>query len=141
MESVFAVLSERHRLAIVSLLLEEEHSVGELERRLRLPQPTVSKHLRVLRDAGFVEVTPDAQRRVYRLRPEPLQSLDAWLAPFRRFWAPHLDALERHLDRQLDGELDAPRGAPLGPAPGSDTPPRRREPRATSSTPRKGSPR
>jgi DNA-binding transcriptional ArsR family regulator len=129
MESVFAVLSERHRLAIVSLLLEDAHSVGEIEQRLRLPQPTVSKHLRVLREAGFVEATTDAQRRVYRLRPEPLQSLDAWLEPFRRFWAPHLDALERHLDRQLDQDVTT--GAV----------PVRREPRATSSTPRKGSSR
>lgn len=129
MESVFAVLSERNRLAIVSLLLEDPHSVGEIEQRLRLPQPTVSKHLRVLRDAGFVEATTDAQRRVYRLRPEPLQSLDAWLAPFRRFWAPHLDALERHLDRQLDQQITP------------DAAPRPREPRVTSSTPRRGSSR
>lgn len=64
-----------------------------------MPQPTVSKHLRVLRDAGFVESTVDAQRRLYRLRPEPLQEVDAWLAPFRRFWSAHVDALERHLDR------------------------------------------
>jgi DNA-binding transcriptional ArsR family regulator len=73
--------------------------VGEIERQLRMPQPTVSKHLRVLRDAGFVESTVDAQRRLYRLKPEPLQEVDAWLAPFRRFWSAHLDALERHLDR------------------------------------------
>jgi DNA-binding transcriptional ArsR family regulator len=64
-----------------------------------MPQPTVSKHLRVLREAGFVESTVDAQRRLYRLKPEPLQEVDAWLAPFRRFWAAHVDALERHLDR------------------------------------------
>jgi DNA-binding transcriptional ArsR family regulator len=64
-----------------------------------MPQPTVSKHLRVLRDAGFVESTVDAQRRLYRLKPEPLQELDAWLAQFRRLWSAHLDALERHLDR------------------------------------------
>jgi DNA-binding transcriptional ArsR family regulator len=64
-----------------------------------MPQPTVSKHLRVLRDAGFVESTVDAQRRLYRLKPEPFQEMDAWLAPFRRFWSAHLDALERHLDR------------------------------------------
>jgi len=131
MESVFSVLSERHRLAIVSLLLETEHSVGEIERRLRLPQPTVSKHLRVLRDAGFVEATTDAQRRVYRLRPEPLQSLDEWLAPFRRFWAPHLDALKRHLDKDLESPLDQPVA--------SDAVPPRRAPRAVSSTPRKRS--
>ena len=70
-----------------------------IERRLRMPQPTVSKHLRVLREAGFVESTVDAQRRLYRLKPEPLQEVDAWLAQFRRFWSAHVDALERHLDR------------------------------------------
>jgi len=64
-----------------------------------MPQPTVSKHLRVLREAGFVESTVDAQRRLYRLKPEPLQELDAWLTQFRRFWSAHVDALERHLDR------------------------------------------
>ena len=64
-----------------------------------MPQPTVSKHLRVLREAGFVESTVDAQRRVYRLKPEPLQEVDDWLAQFRRFWSAHVDALERHLDR------------------------------------------
>jgi DNA-binding transcriptional ArsR family regulator len=64
-----------------------------------MSQPTVSKHLRILRDAGFVESTVDAQRRLYRLKPEPLQEIDEWLAPFRRFWSAHLDALERHLDR------------------------------------------
>jgi DNA-binding transcriptional ArsR family regulator len=73
--------------------------VGEIERQLRMPQPTVSKHLRVLRDAGFVESTVDAQRRLYRLKPEPFQKVEAWLAPFRRFWSVHVDALERHLDR------------------------------------------
>jgi len=76
-----------------------ERSVGELEQRLRMPQTSVSKHLRVLREAGFVESRVDAQRRVYRIRPEPLMEIDAWLAPFRRFWTGHVDALERHLDR------------------------------------------
>src|SRR5215468_3573196 len=99
MESVFEIIAEPNRRAILSLLVSSEHSVGEIERQLRMSQPTVSKHLRVLRDAGFVEATVDAQRRLYRLRPEPLQEVDAWLAPFRRFWTPHLDALERHLDR------------------------------------------
>jgi len=98
-ESVFEVIAEPNRRAILSLLVASEQSVGEIERRLRMPQPTVSKHLRVLRDAGFVESTIDAQRRLYRLKPEPLQELDAWLAPFRRLWSAHLDALERHLDR------------------------------------------
>lgn len=73
--------------------------MGEIERRLGMPQPSVSKHLRVLREAGFVEARVDAQRRVYRVRPEPLIAVDAWLAPFRRLWSRHLDALERHLDR------------------------------------------
>jgi DNA-binding transcriptional ArsR family regulator len=99
MASAFAILAEPNRRAILSLLAASERSVGEIERRLRMPQPTVSKHLRVLRDAGFVEATVDAQRRLYRLKPEPLQEIDAWLAPFRRFWSKHLDALERHLDR------------------------------------------
>jgi DNA-binding transcriptional ArsR family regulator len=98
-DSVFEVVAEPNRRAILSLLVSSEQSVGEIERQLGMPQPTVSKHLRVLREAGFVEATVDAQRRVYRLRPEPLQELDAWLAPFRRFWSAHVDALERHLDR------------------------------------------
>src|SRR5687767_9544233 len=99
MESVFEVIAEPNRRAILSLLVTSQRSVGEIEERLRMPQPTVSKHLRVLRDAGFVESTVDAQRRLYRLTPKPLQELDAWLAPFRRFWSTHVDALERHLDR------------------------------------------
>jgi DNA-binding transcriptional ArsR family regulator len=97
-ESSFAVVAEPNRRAILSLLLTSEHSVGEIERSLRLSQPSVSKHLRVLRDAGFVESRIQAQRRVYRLRPEPLMELDAWLGPFRRFWSKHVDALERHLN-------------------------------------------
>jgi DNA-binding transcriptional ArsR family regulator len=99
MESVFDIIAEPNRRAILSLLASSDHSVGQIERHLHMPQPTVSKHLRVLRDAGFVESTVDAQRRLYRLNPEPLQELDAWLAPFRRLWSAHLDALERHLDR------------------------------------------
>jgi DNA-binding transcriptional ArsR family regulator len=99
MESVFEVIAEPNRRAILSLLVSSEQSVGEIERRLRMPQPTVSKHLRVLRDAGFVESTVDAQRRLYRLKPEPLQEVDDWLAQFRQFWSTHVDALERHLDR------------------------------------------
>src|SRR5499427_7539446 len=99
MKSVFEVIAEPNRRAILSLLASSEQSVGEIERHLRMPQPTVSKHLRVLREAGFVESTVDAQRRLYRLRAEPLRELDAWLTPFRRFWSAHLDALERHLDR------------------------------------------
>jgi DNA-binding transcriptional ArsR family regulator len=99
MESMFEIIAEPNRRAILSLLVSSEQSVGEIERQLRMPQPTVSKHLRVLREAGFVTSTVDAQRRLYRLKPEPLRELDAWLAPFRRFWSAHLDALERHLDR------------------------------------------
>jgi len=99
MGSVFEIIAEPNRRAILSLLGTSQQSVGEIERQLRMPQPTVSKHLRVLREAGFVESTVDAQRRLYRLKPEPLQELDAWLAPFRRFWSAHVDALERHLDR------------------------------------------
>jgi len=101
MRSVFEILAEPNRRAILSLLVASEHSVGAIERRLRMPQPTVSKHLRVLREAGFVESTVDAQRRLYRLKPDRLQELDAWLAPFREFWSTHVDALERHLD-QMD---------------------------------------
>ena len=98
MES-FEIIAEPNRRAILSLLVSSQQSVGEIERQLGMPQPAVSKHLRVLRDAGFVESTVDAQRRLYRLKPEPLQEIDAWLAPFRRFWSAHVDALERHLDR------------------------------------------
>jgi DNA-binding transcriptional ArsR family regulator len=98
-ESSFAVVAEPNRRAILGLLLGSERSVGEIERALRLSQPSVSKHLRVLREAGFVESRIEAQRRVYRLRPEPLMELDEWLVPFRRFWSKHVDALERHLDQ------------------------------------------
>ena len=99
MESSFAVIAEPNRRVILSLLASSERSVGEIERRLRMPQTSVSKHLRVLREAGFVESRVEAQRRVYRIRPEPLMEVDAWLAPFRRIWTAHVDALERHLDR------------------------------------------
>src|SRR6201987_5296567 len=101
MESTFAIIAEPNRRAILSLLAAAERSVGDIEEELQLPQPSVSKHLRVLRDAGFVESRVDAQRRLYRIRPEPLMEIDAWLEPFRRFWTVHVDALERHLD-QLD---------------------------------------
>jgi DNA-binding transcriptional ArsR family regulator len=98
-ESVFEIIAEPNRRAILSLLASSEQSVGDIERELRMAQPTVSKHLRVLREAGVVEATVDAQRRVYRLTPAPLREVDAWLAPFRQFWSAHVDALERHLDR------------------------------------------
>jgi len=99
MESAFDIIAEPNRRAILSLLVSSQQSVGEIERRLRMSQPAVSKHLRVLRDAGFVESTVDAQRRLYQLKPESLQEVDARLAQFRRFWNAHVDALERHLDR------------------------------------------
>lgn len=95
---MFNIIAEPNRRAILSLLASSQQTVGEIERQLRMPQPTVSKHLRVLRDAGFVESTVDAQRRLYRLKPEPLQEINDWLVPFRRFWSAHVDALERHLD-------------------------------------------
>jgi DNA-binding transcriptional ArsR family regulator len=99
MESVFGIIAEPNRRAILSLLVSSQQSVGEIERQLGMAQPTVSKHLRVLREAGFVESTVDAQRRLYRVKPEPLQAVDAWLEQFRRLWSAHVDALERHLDR------------------------------------------
>jgi DNA-binding transcriptional ArsR family regulator len=99
MLSTYAVLAEPNRRTILDLLAASERTVGEIENRLRVPQTSVSKHLRVLREAGLVEARVDAQRRVYRLRPEPLKEIDAWLEPFRRLWTAHVDALERHLDR------------------------------------------
>ena len=99
MESAFTILAEPSRRAILSLLASSEQSVGDIQEQLQLTQPSVSKHLRVLREAGFVESRIEAQRRLYRLRPEPLMELDAWLVPFRRFWSKHVDALEQHLDR------------------------------------------
>jgi DNA-binding transcriptional ArsR family regulator len=106
-ESVFDIIAEPNRRAILSLLVSSRQSVGEIERHLRMPQPTVSKHLRVLREAGFVEATVDAQRRLYTIKPGPLQEIDAWLAPFRRLWSTHLDALERHLDRMPSAKRQA----------------------------------
>jgi DNA-binding transcriptional ArsR family regulator len=97
--SAFEIIAEPNRRAILNLLISSQQTVGQIERRLGMSQPAVSKHLRVLREAGFVESTIDAQHRIYRLRPEPLQEVEAWLAPFRRFWSARVDALERHLDR------------------------------------------
>ena len=97
MATTFEVLAEPRRREILDLLRARERPVGELVERLTLTQPTVSKHLRVLREAGLVEVRRDAQRRWYRLRLEPLAEIDAWLAPYRRLWEQRLDALERHL--------------------------------------------
>ena len=108
METAFEIVAEPNRRAILGLLVSSQQSVGEIERQLGMPQPTVSKHLRVLREAGFVESTVDAQRRLYRLKPEPFQEMDAWLDQFRRFWSPHLDALERHLDRMEQNSTKSP---------------------------------
>ena len=99
MQAVFDILAEPNRRAILGLLAERERSVGELQTRLRLPQPSISKHLRVLRENGFVDVRADAQKRLYALRPEPLMKLDGWLEPYRRTWTTSLDKLERYLDR------------------------------------------
>jgi DNA-binding transcriptional ArsR family regulator len=109
MDSSFAIIAEPNRRAILGLLAASEQSVGEIEKRLRMPQTSVSKHLRVLRDAGFVESRVEAQRRVYRIRPEPLEEVDAWIAPFRHFWTAHVDALERHLDRVEQAKKGKPR--------------------------------
>jgi DNA-binding transcriptional ArsR family regulator len=105
MKSAFEIVSEPNRRAILSLLAASQQSVGEIEQRLGLPQTTVSKHLRVLREAGFVDCAVDTQRRLYSLRPEPLKEIDVWLAQFRQYWSIHVDALERHLDR-LDQPLE-----------------------------------
>ena len=105
MAAPFAVLAEPHRRQILDLLLEAERPVGDLVAALSVSQPAVSKHLRVLREAGLVDVRVDAQRRIYSVRSEPLQAVDEWLAPYRRLWASRLDALERHLDEiEPDGE-------------------------------------
>jgi DNA-binding transcriptional ArsR family regulator len=99
MSTTFDVVAEPTRRRILDLLRERERPVGELVELLGISQPGVSKHLRALRDAGLVSVRVDAQRRWYRLRAAPLAELDAWLAPYRRFWEGRLDALEQHLDR------------------------------------------
>lgn len=96
--AVFDVLAEANRRRILEVLGTSERPVGEIVDQLSLSQPAVSKHLRVLREAGLVDVRGDAQRRLYRVRPEPLKAIDDWLAPYRRMWVERLDALERHLD-------------------------------------------
>jgi DNA-binding transcriptional ArsR family regulator len=98
MTSTFDALAEPTRRRILDLLIEAEQPVGDLVATLDISQPGVSKHLRVLREAGLVEARTDAQRRIYRVRPEPLAEIDAWLQPYRRLWSSHLNALERHLD-------------------------------------------
>lgn len=100
--ATFEVLAEPSRRRIVEVLRNGERPVNDLVDVLRLTQPSVSKHLKVLKDAGLVSVRPDAQRRLYRLQPGPLRELDEWLAPFRALWADRLDALERHLDQMED---------------------------------------
>lgn len=105
MASTFEVLAEPRRREILDLLRTGERPVGELVERLTLTQPTVSKHLKVLREAGLVEVRQDAQRRWYRVRPGPLAEIDAWLAPYRRMWNASLDGLEQHLDAMPDDDL------------------------------------
>ena len=102
MIETFEVLAESSRRRILDLLREEERPVGDLVRLLAASQPSVSKHLRVLRDAGLVEVRADAQRRLYRVRPEPLREVARWLEPYRLLWESRLDDLERHLDSMPD---------------------------------------
>ncbi len=106
MGGTFEVLADDSRRRILDLLAQEERPVGELVGILGLSQPAVSKHLKVLRSAGLVESRIDAQRRIYGVRPEPLREVDEWLAPYRRRWAAHLSALERHLEimGNSDGE-------------------------------------
>jgi DNA-binding transcriptional ArsR family regulator len=98
----FEVLAEPSRRRIMDLLLSGERPVGELVAALAMSQPSVSRHLRVLREAGLVGVRVDAQRRLYRIDPRPLRALDEWLAPYRALWTARLDALERHLDDMPD---------------------------------------
>lgn len=102
MPAVLEVVAEPNRRQILELLLTGERAVGELVEALALSQPSVSKHLKVLRDAGLVAVRQDAQHRRYRLRPGPLQEIDEWLTPFRATWDERLDALEAHLDTMED---------------------------------------
>jgi DNA-binding transcriptional ArsR family regulator len=102
MTTTFEVVAEPHRRRILDLLRDGDRSVGELVDELQLAQPTVSKHLKTLREAGLVVVRPDGARRWYRLRAGPLAELDAWLTPYRRVWADRLDALGAHLDRMED---------------------------------------
>ena len=98
--TTFDVLAEPTRRRILDLLLDRERPVGELVKKLKLSQPGVSKHLRVLREAGLVSVRTEAQRRIYGVRPEPLEEIADWLEPYRRLWAERLDALERHLNEE-----------------------------------------
>ena len=101
MHAALQALSEPHRMAILSMLADGERPAGDFVEALPIAQPTVSKHLSVLREAGLVTVRKDAQRRLYSLNPAPLKELDLWLARYRRFWTDRLDALEAHLDREF----------------------------------------
>ena len=109
MQSTFEVVAEPTRRRILDLLLERERPVGDLVAQLAMSQPAVSRHLRVLRDAGLVRIRPDAQRRMYRLDPGPLAAMDEWLQPYRRLWAARLDGLARHLDEMDDDDGKDPR--------------------------------
>ena len=128
--AVFDVIAEPTRRALLDHLRRQERSVGELVELTGMHQPGVSRHLRILREAGLVDVRADAQRRLYRLRPEPLAELDEWLEPYRRFWSGRLDALERHLDRtnpppsgrRTSDEDPEPDPSPLDAAHHEDTP-------------------
>ncbi|WHT15760.1 metalloregulator ArsR/SmtB family transcription factor [Crossiella sp. CA-258035] len=123
MPATFEVLAEPTRRRILDLLLERPRLVGELTEHLGLTQPGTSKHLRVLREAGLVHVRPEAQRRWYELRPEPLAEIDAWIAPYRRLWTDRLNALENHLDTMPANETEsATRSQPIAePKPGKET--------------------
>ncbi|MBI2261208.1 MAG: helix-turn-helix transcriptional regulator [Caulobacterales bacterium] len=101
MHAALQALSEPHRMAILSMLADGERPAGDFVDALPIAQPTVSKHLSVLREAGLVTVRKDAQRRLYSLNPAPLKELDLWLARYRRFWTDRLDALEAHLDKEF----------------------------------------
>lgn len=101
MHAALQALSEPHRMAIVSMLAGGERPAGDFVDALPISQPTVSKHLSVLREAGLVSVRKDANRRLYALNPAPLAEIDAWLEPYRRFWTDRLDALEAHLDKEF----------------------------------------
>jgi DNA-binding transcriptional ArsR family regulator len=121
---VLEVIAEPTRRRILDAVRERERSVGDLVDQVGMHQPGVSRHLKVLREAGLVEVRRDAQRRLYRLRPEPLMELDAWLEPYRAQWAGRLDELERHLERSAppadvppDRPTDPPTHTPTGPTP------------------------
>jgi DNA-binding transcriptional ArsR family regulator len=110
--ATFEVLAEPNRRRILDLLRVADHPVGEIVEELAMSQPAISKHLRILRDAGLVEVRSDAQRRIYRIRTEPLRAVDDWLEPYRQLWMSRLDDLERHLDLMADLQKELPTMSP-----------------------------